>query len=170
MTAGTPLFEVAGQSPVWIRVPVYVGDLDRIDPARPAQVEIFGSAAGAAGREARPVRGPALGDSASASADLFYELDNADRALRLGLKVGVSLALRDAENGLVVPWSAVLFDMQGGTWVYSRTAPNVFVRRRVEIRHIIDGLAVLSRGLTAGEEVVTVGAAELFGTEFGAGK
>jgi hypothetical protein len=38
------------------------------------------------------------------------------------------------------------------------------------VRHIVAGLAVLGRGLAAGAEVVTAGAAELFGTEFGAGK
>ena len=35
---------------------------------------------------------------------------------------------------------------------------------------VIDGLAVLTRGINKDEEVVTTGAAELFGTEFGGGK
>jgi multidrug efflux pump subunit AcrA (membrane-fusion protein) len=43
------------------------------------------------------------------------------------------------------------------------------VRRRVEIGRHAGDRAVIRRGLTAGVKVVTAGAAELFGTEFGAG-
>jgi hypothetical protein len=45
-----------------------------------------------------------------------------------------------------------------------------FVRRRVEVVRVADGRAVLSFGPKVGTPVVTGGAAELFGTEFGAGK
>ena len=44
-----------------------------------------------------------------------------------------------------------------------------FVRRRVELARVVEDLAVLRRGPPAGTSVVTVGAAELFGTEFGVG-
>jgi len=167
---GAFLFKVVRLDPVWIRVPVYVGDLSAVDPKAPAVVETFGSVSGKPALTARPVQGPPLSDPGAASADLFFELANRGGELRLGQKVGVSLALRDTAEGLVVPWSAVLFDMQGGTWVYVRTAANVFTRVRVEIRHIVGEVAVLGRGPASGADVVSVGAAELFGTEFGAGK
>ncbi|MDH4197949.1 MAG: efflux RND transporter periplasmic adaptor subunit, partial [Candidatus Aminicenantes bacterium] len=170
VTSGTVLFEVAAVDPVWVRVPVYIGDLNAVDEIRPARVEMLGAAPGAQPRTAKPVQGPPLGDAAAASADLFYELANPDGALRIGQKVGVTLTLRATESGLVVPWASVLFDAQGGTWVYVRTAGTVFVRQRVELRHIVNGQAVLGRGLAAGAEVVVEGAAELFGTEFGVGK
>jgi multidrug efflux pump subunit AcrA (membrane-fusion protein) len=44
------------------------------------------------------------------------------------------------------------------------------VRTRVELGDIVDGRAVIVRGLTPGMRVVIAGAAELFGTEFGPGK
>jgi multidrug efflux pump subunit AcrA (membrane-fusion protein) len=153
-----------------VRVPVYVGDVSAVDPKEPAMIEVFGAASGKPAVAARPVQGPPLSDAGAASADLYFELGNRGGEFRLGQKVGVSLALRDKADGLVVPWSAVLFDMQGGAWVYVRTAANVFTRVRVEIRHIVGPLAVLARGPAAGADVVSVGAAELFGTEFGAGK
>ncbi|MBP1660971.1 MAG: HlyD family secretion protein [Candidatus Aminicenantes bacterium] len=168
--AGTLLFEVADFDPVWIRVPVYVGDLGSVDPKATAAVQVFGRSGESEGIQASPVPGPPLSDARSASSDLFYQLPNRDGGFRLGQKVRVNLVLRDKADALAVPGSAVLYDMQGGTWVYVRTAPTVFVRRRVELHYAAGGLVVLGRGLDAGEEVVTAGAAELFGTEFGAGK
>jgi hypothetical protein len=65
---------------------------------------------------------------------------------------------------------ALADDIQGGQWIYEQTAPNVFTRRRVEVQRVEGALAVLSRGPKAGAAIVTSGAAELFGIEFGAGK
>ncbi|HPW17518.1 MAG TPA: efflux RND transporter periplasmic adaptor subunit [Candidatus Aminicenantes bacterium] len=168
--AGAVLFEAADVDPVWVRVPVYVGDLASVEPRAAAEVRPFGRPAEAAPLSASPVAGPPLSDAGSASSDLYYELRNRDGALRLGQRVAVTLIAKGAEEALAVPAAAVLYDMQGGTWVYVRSAPTVFVRTRVDVRHTVGGLAVLGRGLAAGAEVVSAGAAELFGTEFGAGK
>jgi RND family efflux transporter MFP subunit len=170
VTAGAPLFAVASLHPVWVKVPVYVGDLASVDPSRPARIEPLGAPAGDAGLEARAVQGPPSADPSAASADLYFELDNSAGAHRLGQKVGVALTLRAMEDALVVPWSAVLFDMTGGAWVYEKTGPAAFARRRVDVRYVAGGEAVLGRGPEAGAEIVATGAAELFGTEFGAGK
>lgn len=168
--AGTVLFEVADIDPVWIRVPVYVGDLYSVDPKAAAAIQVFGRPGQNEVIHASPVPGPPRSDAQAASSDLYYELRNRDGAFRLGQKVGVTLVMSDAAGALAVPESAVLYDMQGGAWVYVRTAPATFVRTRVEIRYAAGGFAVLGRGPGAGTEVVTAGAAELFGTEFGAGK
>jgi hypothetical protein len=71
---------------------------------------------------------------------------------------------------LVVPWSAVTHDINGGAWVYENVAPQQYARRRVEVRRVVGPLAVLARGPAVGAKVVTAGVAELFGTEFGTGK
>ena len=78
--------------------------------------------------------------------------------------------LRGEEQGLVVPWSAIVYDIHGGTWVYERTGVVVFARRRVELRRVVGSDAILARGPAAGTQVVTTGAAELFSTEFGPAK
>jgi hypothetical protein len=70
----------------------------------------------------------------------------------------------------VVPWSAVVHDIQGATWVYENAAIQTFVRRPVEVRRVAGDLALLARGPQIGSKIVSVGAAELFGIEFGAGK
>jgi len=67
----------------------------------------------------------------------------------------------------VVPTSAVLYDAKGKTWVYTNPEPLVFVRHAVSIDYIDGDRAVLLDGPASGTAVVTVGSAELLGTEYG---
>jgi RND family efflux transporter MFP subunit len=168
--AATALFEVARQDPLWVRVPVYVGDLAAIDENAEAVVRPFGGGPQPILIGAKPVQGPPLSDASSASADLYYEIGNRAGAFRIGQKLAVSLTKKEPDAGLAVPVAAVLYDISGGTWVYRRSAPQSYERVRVEVSHIVNGLAVVRRGVRAGDEVVVAGAAELFGTEFGVGK
>jgi RND family efflux transporter MFP subunit len=170
VAAGAPLFEVFLLDRLWVRLPVYAGDLAGIETEKEARVSRLGEAPGAAGRAARPVPAPPSADAGAASVDLFYELENAGGTLRPGEKVGVTVALRVPEESLVVPWSAVVHDIHGGTWVYELAAPHTFRRRRVEVSYVAGSLATLASGPGPGESVVSEGAAELFGTEFGIGK
>lgn len=73
------------------------------------------------------------------------------------------------EAGSLVPYSAVVYDAEGTSWVFTRTAPNTFRREKVVVARIEQGRAVLTAGLSAGILVVTVGAAELIGAEAGLG-
>ena len=128
--AGALLFEVARLNPVWIRVPVYVGDADRIDRTASAVINAD-RVSGSGGRPARPVAAPPSADPVAASVDLFFELPNADEALRPGERVDASLALVTEDSSLVVPWSAVVYDIQGGAWIYKRIAEQTYARRLI---------------------------------------
>ena len=66
----------------------------------------------------------------------------------------------------VVPYSAVLYDVNGEAYVYTSPEPLSFVRAPITVDHIDGDVAVLSDGPSSGTAVVTVGAAELFGAEF----
>lgn len=70
----------------------------------------------------------------------------------------------------VVPYSAVLYDNNGGTWVYVSPAPLTFIRQQVTIDRIESDLALVTEGLDAGTEVATVGVAQLYGADTGIGK
>lgn len=70
----------------------------------------------------------------------------------------------------MVPTDAIVYDLNGGSWVYEATGATTFVRRRIEIQSQVGPKTLVTRGIAAGKKVVTAGAAELFGTEFGAGK
>ncbi len=170
VSAGTPLLEIVSLETLWLRVPVFVGDLDGVARRESARVHGLAADGGSSGTIARPVSAPPTADPVAATADLYYLLPNGNGTLRPGQRLGVTLPLTSRERGLTVPWSAVIHDVNGGAWVYERTSPRSFVRRPVEIRSVSDGIAVLGRGPKVGTNVVSVGVAELFGTEFGAGK
>lgn len=172
VTANTVLLELAALNKVWVRVPLFVGDLRRLRAGEPATVRPLN---GGAPRQARPVDAPTLGGTANtATADVFFEIDNTDNAFRPGERVAVDVNLgggNDAKGGgessLTIPAAALLYDASGGQWVYVRTAPQHYTRQRVEVQRTVGNQVVVSRGVKAGAEVVTDGAAELFGTEFG---
>jgi hypothetical protein len=69
----------------------------------------------------------------------------------------------------VVPYSALIYDAQGATWVYTSPQPMTFVRQKVEVDYIEGLIAVLRDGPAAGTLVASVGVAELYGTEFAVG-
>lgn len=165
---GAPLVEIANLSTMWVRVPVYVGDLPNVARKQSARIHSLGDAG--ATLIARPVNAPPTADATAATADLYYALPNQTQTLRPGQRVGVTLAARGLETGLMIPWSAVLHDIQGATWVYENIAAQTFVRRPVEVRSVANNQAVLARAPAAGAKIVTVGAVELFGAEFGVGK
>jgi hypothetical protein len=167
---GAPVLDVMNQKQFWVRVPVYVGDVPRLKTAAEARVGGLADAAGLPTRPAKPVVAPPSANPGAATVDLFYEVGNEDGALRLGQKVGVTLAMQEPDESLIVPWSAVVHDIQGGAWVYENTGPQAFTRRRVQVRSVAGAEAVLERGPKPGAKVVTNGVAELFGTEFGVGK
>jgi hypothetical protein len=66
----------------------------------------------------------------------------------------------------VIPYSAVVYDTDGSTWTYVNTAARTYQRRPVTITAINGDVAVLAAGPPVGTPVVTVGAAELLGTEY----
>jgi hypothetical protein len=73
-------------------------------------------------------------------------------------------------ESLVVPCAAILRDIHGVAWVYTQSGEHEFRRERVNARFTTDDLAILAAGPTVGTELVIDGAAEVFGSEFGAGR
>jgi RND family efflux transporter MFP subunit len=169
VAAGEPLFDVFSEDPLWIRVPVYTGDLAAVDRQARAVMRPLSTDPSTTAILVDPVPTAPVGNPVTVTVDFHYLLPNPSRRFQPGQKVNVSLPLLGAEEALVVPYGAVLHDIDGGTWVYETPSPRVFVRRRVELARVVEELAVLRRGPPAGTSVVTVGAAELFGTEFGVG-
>jgi RND family efflux transporter MFP subunit len=167
--AGTTMMDIARVDPVWIRVPVYVGEMRELSASRSVMVHAIGQTPGSGGRTAHRVTGVPSANAAAATADLFYEIENSPLMFRPGEKVGVSFG-REQSEALAIPWSAVIHDINGGTWIYENPSPQTYNRRRVEILYVRDGFAAVGRGVSAGTNVVKTGAAELFGTEFGVGK
>ena len=170
VSGGTPLFEVSSLNPVWVRVPVYAGDLSSVSSSQTALVQPLGENAGSGSRVARFVPGPPTANPQAISTDLFYELSNSDNAFQVGQKVSVTLTQKGSQSGLTIPFSAVVYDIDGGTWIYRQVAPHTYARKRVLVSRVMGDKAILAHGIEPESKIVYSGAAELFGTEFGAGK
>ena len=69
-----------------------------------------------------------------------------------------------------MPHTALIYDGQGVPWVYTVTAPLTFLRAKVAVDRVVGERALLSSGLSAGTEVVTVGATQVYGAELGIGE
>jgi hypothetical protein len=67
----------------------------------------------------------------------------------------------------MVPYSAILYDARGDTWLYTSPAAMVFVRDRIRVERIDGDRVHLTDGLPAGTTIVTVGGAELLAAELG---
>jgi RND family efflux transporter MFP subunit len=167
--SGAPLFDVVNLDDVWVRVAIYVGDLSTIDAAADAGIGNLTGRPGTYTLKAKKVAAPPSANATAGTVDLYYGLANND-GFRPGQRVGVSVPLVSSVETLTVPWSSIVHDIYGGTWVYEATGEREFTRRRVVVRHVVSDTAVLAAGPEAGKHVVTAGAAELFGTETGFSK
>lgn len=169
LSASAPIVDIVQLNPLWVRVALYAGDENRIQKGSVAMVQNLSGSSGTFIR-ATSVAGPQTADPLATSIDLYYQINNNNGEMRPGQKVSVTLPFSGSENGITVPFSAIVYDIQGGTWVYTNPSPNTYMRQRVELKTVMDNKAVLSRAPATGTKIVTVGAAELFGTEFGGGK
>jgi hypothetical protein len=88
----------------------------------------------------------------------------ADAARRIDVKTA---AVKSDGGDTVIPYSAVLYDPDGATWTYTNPKPLVFVRADITVKEIDGDRAVLTKGPATGTAVVTLGATELWGVEYG---
>src|SRR4051794_10273373 len=113
--------KLASLDVLWLRVPVYSGDWGRLDRAAPASVQTLGDTSTPA-ISAKPIPNPPTADAPASTRDLYYELKNPG-ALRPGERVSVTLPLAGAASRLTVARSSVVYDINGGAWVYQSVSP-----------------------------------------------
>lgn len=161
VAAGAPLFEIVGVEALQVRVPVYSGDIGRIDARALARVRRNGETRVV---EAHFVPGPPTAEPDRGTVDRYVGLA-ADAGFVPGERVLVELPFQDTTTALVLPASAVVLDAWGGAWVY-RCEGERFTRARVDPARRAGDDMVLAHGPPVGSCVVSVGAVELFGAEF----
>jgi hypothetical protein len=92
---------------------------------------------------------------------------SAEAADRLGIKTAtISQKQVAGKQRKVIPYAAVSYTPNGGTFAYTSPKPRTFVRRPLSVETVRNGEAILSHGPPVGTAVVTVGSAELFGVEY----
>jgi hypothetical protein len=95
--------------------------------------------------------------------DVQRVIFDAEAAERVGLQTA---PIRQNGQETVLPYEAVIYGADGKTYTYTAPEPLTYVRQEIEIDHVAGDSAMLSDGPPTGTEVVTVGAAEVYGTEF----
>jgi RND family efflux transporter MFP subunit len=166
--AAAPLFIVQILDLVWVRVPIYVGDLAKLATDREAEIRGVADVAGAPARHGTPIPAPPSGDPLAATVNVYYQVENKDGLLRTGQRVGVTLPLQGEDENLVVPLASLVRDIHGNAWVYVKAGDHAYSRRLIMVDRVVGDLAVVASGkVKPGDKVVTAGAAELFGAEFG---
>lgn len=116
---------------------------------------------GAAGEQA--VTEPAVSEQVKGT-DVIRVTLTAQAAKRLGVE---TVKVRSDGGRTVIPYAAVLYDPNGETWTYTSPKPFVFQRADVGIDRVDGGFAILTKGPPIGTAVVTVGATEIWGVEYG---
>lgn len=101
-----------------------------------------------------------------AGTDVYRITLTAETAKRLDVKTA---AAQQSGGETAIPYSAVLYSPSGEASAFVNSAPLTFVRKAIVVDRIVGDRALLSGGLAAGTNVVTVGVPELHGIESGAG-
>lgn len=101
-----------------------------------------------------------------AGSDVAHVTLTSGAAQRLDISTA---AVTEAGAMTTVPNAAVIVDEHGGFWVYTNPEPLAYERAPIEIDHEDDERAYLTDGPPVGTQVVTLGAAELYGAERGIG-
>jgi membrane fusion protein, multidrug efflux system len=155
---------------VMVRVPLGESDLKTVDRSQTASILPLAVDDKTTGVSAELVEKPAVKDPKDASTALYYAIDNTGGSLAPGQRVRVELALMGSgKPQKVVPYSSVIYDLNGVTWTYTSPEALTFVRHPISVDYIEGDVAVLTDGPSSGTTIVVVGGAELFGTEFGVG-
>jgi hypothetical protein len=168
--------ENANLSQVWVQVRLSQSDLNSVDRSQPARVlSLGGDDEDNDDLTAEPDEGPGLDDGEDSGDQdddtLYYRVDNRDSRLVPAQSVLVELPLAaDSAPRLVVPYAALIYGLEGETWVYTNPELLVFVREPVVVDYIEGDQAILTEGPSTGAMIVTVGVAELFGAETGVSK
>jgi hypothetical protein len=116
----------------------------------------------------------ANGDDDDANEDgsrmLRYVVEDPSGTLVAGQPVIVKLTMSGgASERKIVDFASLIYGLHGETWVYTNPEPLVFVRAPVTVDFIEGDQAFLTEGPEVGTQVVTLGAAELYGVESGVG-
>lgn len=151
---------------VWVRVDLSEPDMNKVDQSQPVRVLPLDGQGDVI--PAQLVEMPS--GTGGGPAALHYMIESANHGLAPEQRVRVELTLGGAKaQRKIVSYSAVVYDVHGDAWVYTNPESLSFVRQPITVDYIEGDRAVLLDGPPAGTAIVTVGAAELLGTELGVG-
>ncbi len=143
------------------------GELERIAKDKPARITpLYTRDKGVAPMMAPPSGAAPVEDAKRAMLSLHYVLPDSNHGMAPSTRVRVELQLAGSDaKQTVLPYSALYYDAKGLPWVYVNPQPLTYHRQRVTVQQVVGQHAVITDGPAIGTQVVTVGAALLYGTE-----
>lgn len=152
VNAGDPLFSIVDPSVVWLRVSVPAAQATHVSRTSGVEFQVEGSDRTYTAR--RVVSIGSVIDSLSRTVPVLLEVANPDGSLRIGAHARVALRTGRRAAGVSIPATAVL-EEDGRPIAYVQVEGESFERRDLTITGREAGRVVVSRGITAGERVVT---------------
>jgi hypothetical protein len=121
-----------------------------------------GQTASIAGNEEKPAQVVQIEGS-----DISQVILTPQATKRLGIKTQPVAQVGAAVQNTEIPAASLVYGTDGRTWIYTTADSLTYVRQAVVVARIEGDKAILQTGPDPGTLVVTVGAAELLGTEYG---
>lgn len=157
VSPGDAIVEISNLDTVWVEAPIFERDLNILGGSRTAT---FTTSAYPQEFKGSVLDIGATIDERTRAANVVFVVENAGRALRLGMQANVRLDAEETVTAMMVPKEAVL-EHEGKRIVYVLLSGEEFQRREVTVGDEYgDTIAVLT-GLEKGERVVTQGAYQL---------
>jgi len=147
----TKLYAIADLADVWVLAQIFQNDAGRIKPGDPGEITLD-AYPGQVFRGKVDYLLPQL-DTATRTLPVRLVFSNADLKLRPGMYVNVSLKLPMGKR-LVVPDSAV-FHSGTKSLLFTYTGDGNITPREVEIGPHVGDQVVITKGMKAGEQIVT---------------
>lgn len=151
----------------WVRLTLSQEEWDRVAKDKPARILPLATRDKLAQEVyAALSKMPPIEDLKRTMLSLFYVVPEGNHGLKVNDRMRVELQLAGSDKKRkVAPYSSLYYDGKGETWVYVQKKPLVYERQRVEVERIVGEQVVLKDGPPVGTDVVTVGAALLYGAE-----
>lgn len=134
---------------------------------------VFSACSRGSGTATAEADGPAKVEDIAGQVDIKLVSLTPEATKRIGLETGVVREVSDPAGGAakkVLPYSSLIYDAEGNTFAYTVREEGQFVRAPLTVVRISLDEVIVSEGPATGTKVVTVGAAELLGTEYGVGE
>ncbi|QDT26633.1 Cobalt-zinc-cadmium resistance protein CzcB [Gimesia panareensis] len=160
---GDPLWTIEDWSTLWIKVPIFEGDLPGIPHENPAYAVLPGTLSV---EQVERVMHPQPTEPGRRTVDIYYRLKNPRGQLRPGQSLLMEIPHGKTEMQATIPRSALIWDGMGNAWVYLQIDPEHFRRQMVETGPGDAETISIMRGLKQGETIVTSGVQSLYGEEF----
>ena len=141
--------------------------VEKVEGSNVARVILIQSAVDRLGIEVTPVREEAVAPRKPLVAGISALAVAANASANAMPVSDATATVPGTETRKIVPYSAVIYDLTGQAWVYVNTDPRTYVRQPIAIDYSDGAQTVLKDGPAAGTQIVSVGAAELYGAETG---